>query len=371
MDIRIDPVHVPARLEDADAEDFLELVRLGNEAWRRQSGTDLHDDDPRDLLARWRDAEYYTHLGVAARASGDPDGPVLGVGTLTIENTIRRSAEIEVCLADLDEHAAREVGDALTADIERRALDLGRSVLQGYTIHQAVPVEDRLVPPTGAGWIPAADEPTRRMLRNGYALGQVERISVFDLRGSFDAVDRLLAESLARAGAEYRPVWWAGRTPDEYAAGYAAAIARMSTDVPLGALSTEQAHWDAARVHRRDEQHEKAGALMGVTLVIHVPTGEVAAFNELFIGVDRTRPTEQWGTLVMPEHRGRRLGAIVKCVGLQRWREVAPESPCVSTGNAEENRFMLDVNEAVGFLPASYAGMWEKRLVRSASPASR
>jgi hypothetical protein len=200
------------------------------------------------------------------------------------------------------------------------------------------------------------------MLRAGFALSQVERNSVFDLHGSFEATDRLLRSALDTAGDEYRTVWWTGMVPDEHAAGYAAAIARMYTDVPAGDMLIEESAWDAERVRARDERLIRSGVLMGVTLVIHGPSGEVAAFNELQIGEDRTRPTAQWGTLVMPEHRGRRLGTIVKCLGLRNWRDAAPESPCVSTFNAEENRYMLDVNEAVGFVPAGYAGAWEKTL---------
>ena len=81
-----------------------------------------------------------------------------------------------------------------------------------------------------------------------------------------------------------------------------------------------------------------------------VATGELVAFNELVIGHDPAAASHQEDTLVLREHRGHKLGQLVKCAGLTVWRrDIAPRSPKVITYNAEENRPMLAVCRQLGF----------------------
>lgn len=356
MDLTIDVLRVPSSLDDADGADFVAYIRVSNEQWRRDSGTDLLDEDPRSQLDRWHVTTDAEHHGIVGRIRGE----IVAVAGLSFDVSTARTAETWV--AAVAAHQESGVLDEMTSGIERLAAEHGRSVLQPYTTHRPTTRDEpRLAPASPAGHV-LHDHLTELHLRHGYELQQVERASTFDLHGSFDAVQRLEEKALAKAGPEYRVAWWAGRTPPEYAEGYAYAIGRMSTDVPAGGLLTEQHGWTAERIARRDDRFERSGDLLGVTLVVHEPTGTIAAFNELVIGRDRSARTDQYGTLVLPEHRGRMLGSVVKCVGLRRWHEAVPSSPTVVTWNAEENAHMLSVNEAVGFRPVAYAGAWEKML---------
>ncbi|MDR6875840.1 GNAT family N-acetyltransferase [Microbacterium barkeri] len=350
------PMHLPASVESPDAGEFLAFTGAANAMWRSDSSTDLFREDPAEWLVGLRETTYVDKSGIVARRGEE----IVGFAGLACPRAAKRTAHVDIVI-----HPDRrddDEADALLAEIERRARERGRTSLRAFAFASADAGGDRLPSPTGSGSLPRDAWQTRFLVRNGYALGQVERASVFDLQGSFEAVDRLLEAAVAKAGPDYRVAWWQTPTPEEHIEGYAAAISRLDGDAPSGELPVEADPWDAQRVRDREDLKRRAGQTMAVTVVIHEPTGQVAAYNELVIGADRTAPTENYGTLVMPEHRGRRLGTIVKCVGLRRWSELVPTSPVVRTFNAEENRYMLDVNEAVGFRPAAYTGEWTKEL---------
>jgi GNAT superfamily N-acetyltransferase len=135
---------------------------------------------------------------------------------------------------------------------------------------------------------------------------------------------------------------------------------RMSTDAPSANFEVEEEPWDAERVRRRDERRSASGRTTHVAAVEHIPGGRLVAYSDLSVSGDRTRPAHQGDTLVLAEHRGRRLGMVVKLANIRQLQEFGPEIPYIATNNAEENRPMLDVNEAVGFVSISCIGAWKK-----------
>ena len=74
------------------------------------------------------------------------------------------------------------------------------------------------------------------------------------------------------------------------------------------------------------------------------------------------RTAHQGGTLVLQEHRGHRLGALVKTAVLRQVLATQPGVRRISTYNSESNAPIVALNEALGFRPAGHLTTWAARL---------
>lgn len=352
--VELRPLAIPASIDSPDAQEFIQMVRVRNRVYREISGHDDHRIAADELLPMYRSDEHERRLMWTVSVDGEM------VGRVGVDLPLEGDSTLAFWLIELVRDAwGRGVGSAAYDLVERAARENGRTVLQSWAEHPDVP-GPRLTAPTGFGTIPE-DHAARFYVRHGYTLEQIERNSAFDLRGSFEAVERLRAEATG-ASADYRVVQWFVPTPSEFVHGYAWMKSRMVTDAPAAGLEFDEETWDAARIARHDSMYTESGRTMLVTAAQHLATGELCAFNELVIGKDRTEASHQEDTLVLKDHRGHKLGTLVKCAGLMAWRDFAPESTRVITYNAEENRPMLDINEAIGFVPIAYEGAWKKVL---------
>ena len=352
--IEFRPITIPQSLDSADAADFIAMVDARNRTYREIAGHDDHTMTPAELLPSYRPDEYELRVLWLAVRDGEP------VGRVGVDIPLEEGSKAAFWFVELlaSTHG-QGIGTAAYALVEQTAREHGRTVLQSWAQHSAEG-ERVLAPPTGFGAIPA-DRAARFYLANGYALEQVVRNSALDLQAPPDEIDRLLAEA-KKASTGYRVLQWTLPTPAEHVDDYAWMKSRMSTDAPAGGLEYDEEAWDAARLATSEASYTDAGRHLLVTVAQHIETGRLCAFNELVIGADRTAASHQEDTLVLKEHRGHRLGMLVKCTGLLSWREIAPGSPRMITYNAEENRPMLDINEAIGFVPIAYEGAWKKVL---------
>lgn len=354
--LTITPLVIPASVSAPDAAELHALVELANTLCQFETGHNDLDETAEEVLPGWLDQTDRGRIGLIARR----EGRIVGAMTMGYAKE-EGSTAAEFDILVLPEDMGAGIEDALLDAAENEVRALGRRSAQTWSMHSVSREDPQLTPRTGWGSVSLTPR-TEFFTRRGYSLEQVERNSAFDLRVSLNELQNTLAEAERFAGADYRTVSWTVPTPPEYQDGYAQVLARMATDAPSGDLDIDEEVWDAARVQRRDANFLDSGCLFSVTAVEHVPSGELVAFNELLIGADRTGVTQQYSTLVMKAHRGHHLGMIVKCANLLRWQELAPDSPRVTTFNAEENRPMLSINESLGFVPTAYASVWQKEL---------
>ena len=70
----------------------------------------------------------------------------------------------------------------------------------------------------------------------------------------------------------------------------------------------------------------------------------------------------QGDTAVARAHRGHRLGLLLK-IDMMRWlAEAEPQLEVIETWNNADNRFMINVNEALGYRLSRVFATFERRL---------
>ncbi len=241
----------------------------------------------------------------------------------------------------------RGVGSAILQELERVARADGRRTL----------VVDSEV----AAGRPAAAE--RFAPVHGYAKALVNLRNDVDLpAGSLDPLlGPLEAEAAPHAAGYDLLTWWDG-VPDQWLDQRAALGARMSTDAPRGDVEAEAEAWDADRVRDLYEQVRAMGRRIVQTVAVHRGTGQAVAFTEIAVAEHTPEHAYQWDTLVLAEHRGRRLGQLVKAANLRALRAELPAVRRVTTWNAETNAPMLRVNRELGFRTVGISTEWQKTL---------
>lgn len=350
------PVPIPATIHDDVDGLYRRVVAQRNFVAREQYGHDRAAITPEGLLPDWHDSHRET-VAFLVRVDGGDAGRAMYVATLEPR---ARAAELNVELARWAESDTTR--DGAMAALTAVAAERGRTLGQAWTVHRPGG-GDMLPAPTGFGGVPADDPTTAWFVSRGWQLEQVERVSEFTFAGSEDAI----AERRARAEAaapDYRYLSWWGATPDDRLDQLALLHTRMSTDAPWGGMEFTEEVWDAHRVRESDARLAASGGERLTGAIEHIPSGTLVGFAELehYGGDPDDAVTHQGDTLVLAEHRGHRLGMLLKTANIQLWRERYPHSPGIITYNAEENRPMLDVNEAVGFVPVNYIGSWQREL---------
>jgi GNAT superfamily N-acetyltransferase len=251
------------------------------------------------------------------------------VGWYRLELPVRENAD--QAYLNIVVHPAgrrRGLGRALLQHAAGRAAANGRTVLNGAA---------RDGSPGEAFARVAGAKPGLVEVQRVLDIGRLEQGKLAGLRGPAE-----------RAAAGYSLVSWVGPVPEEYIEQTAAVYNGMA-DAPRDAeISHEE--WDAQRVRERVNGLRPQYAMHDYAVAArHEDTGELAGLTE--VSVDPADPG--WGfqvfTVVRREHRGHRLGLLLKIAMMELLATTEPQLERIVTWNGQTNEHMIAVNEAMGY----------------------
>ncbi|GAB3537689.1 GNAT family N-acetyltransferase [Arthrobacter tecti] len=251
------------------------------------------------------------------------------------------------------------IGSAMLDQLEDISRQAGRPIIQSAVLHTAHTSGPSVAASSGFGSVPATDPGVRFLIIRGYRLKQIKRVSFLEAGQDSRELTAHQHNAERIAGPDYELKLWTGATPSEFLTDFARLKTAMSLDDPSAGLKRTVDAWDETRIIRRDQDQTSSGRELLTAAVLHVPSGSLVGFTEISLPADVGGAAAQEDTLVISEHRGFSLGMLLKAANLQR---LGPQTKIVYTFNAEDNRPMLRVNEALGFRAVGSEGGWEKTL---------
>jgi GNAT superfamily N-acetyltransferase len=307
---------------------------------------DAQSDRPVDYFPTWEMArvglttshpDFEVELFAAYDGAGDGAGEgvgdgsrMVGAGLVNLPVTDNLHMAYYDVFVDWPDRR-RGAGTMLLAEVERRARAAGRTRMLGEVF----------TPPGGTSAGTAFAE------ARGCTVGNLETAKAIYLKESESRWDALEEESEAALGG-YRVLMWENAVPDEYAEGMCAMLSVFMGMVPMGDLDLEDGEWtvDRLRASERRSLETRQHKFLGAAVA---PDGTLVGCTDVRLNTTSTRVGYVGLTMVMPEHRGHRLGLAMKLATHRALRAAYPECELVVTSNADVNDRMNAINEAMGY----------------------
>ncbi|MDO5661571.1 MAG: GNAT family N-acetyltransferase [Brachybacterium sp.] len=161
-------------------------------------------------------------------------------------------------------------------------------------------------------------------------------------------LDELWAE-VAEKIAGYSIISWEDAVPERYIVQYGALLRQLELDEPDEDVEYDAPEYTPERIRVMEERRRSTGKRAIVAIAV-APDGTFAGNSEVeFQTAAGTTVGWQENTLVMPEHRGHRLGLALKVTTHRRLAAEAPGLTSLVTWNSHVNPWMIQVNEKLGY----------------------
>nr|WP_209436399.1 GNAT family N-acetyltransferase [Kocuria subflava] len=353
--------------------EIAELVRRSRESvWGTGDLVNDAEDLFRDLHDPWERVVLLT-----ARTDGQLAGRAEVRLPLIVET---RSAQI--FLAVDPDHETGGVGSELLAAAESVAQSEARRVMVIHSEHpgpQDIQGDGRIGSATGAlpiidpdAWISAADgsgrlpvanRQTRFAVRFGYELQTVSDVSRIRVPLDPHEHERLSSEVESHPGAEdYRIHTWMGAAPQNWLDSLAKLHERIPSDSFVPPRLWAEEPWDADRVRRTEALREENGDISLMSVVEHVPSRELVGMTEVVLPGPDASICFQDETVVLRDHRGRRLGLRLKLANLAALERQTPNVHSIYVWTHSGNIRMNWVNRRLGAQTLGRSAVWSRRV---------
>ena len=255
---------------------------------------------------------------------GDPVGAI-EVGVPERDNLHLVTGGIQV----LPDHRRRGHGSAMMQEILRQTRELRRTTV----------------------WAGCAedDHGAAEFLRQhgfGYASHEARRYQ-HPGEVDHDQLDALYAKA-RQAAADYDLVRLQTPTDDELLAELIEVTAAIN-DAPMGDLDFEPEKFDLQRLKDFEYASGQQGERLYRVFARHRRTGAVGGHTVMMLQPRQPTYAMQYDTAVHRDHRGNRLGLLLK-IEMMRWlAEAQPQVERIETWNNADNSYMINVNEAIGY----------------------
>ena len=294
-----------------------------------------------ELLADWIrygwDLEPAEHYLYAPDDGTEPVG-VLAVDLPTRDNLHLVWAEIWVH----PDHRRRGHGSAIMNEVLRRTREAGRNTIWVGTAEDDQGARKFA---EGFGFNYASHDARRRQV-----LADVDDVEV----------QRLWTAAQQKA-ADYCLERLRPPSADELL-GELVEVTAAINDAPMGELTYEDEKFDVQRLRDHETALLGRGDRAYRVIARHRSTGEVGGHTMVVTVPSQPQFGHQADTAVARQHRGHRLGLLLK-IDMMLWlAEVEPQLTIIQTWNNVDNAYMINVNEALGYRLNRIFNMYELRL---------